>query len=82
MKIKYTKEVIELNEEQLWEKHQTKKANKQYGSLKEQDKSQEEYELLLDNQVDFIMLDVMSELKSKKQRIQQQIANPNQKTKI
>jgi len=25
----------------------------------------------LDNQVDFIMLDVMSELKSKKQRIQQ-----------
>jgi len=39
MKIKYTKEVIELNEEQLWEKHQTKKANKQYGSLKEQDKS-------------------------------------------
>ena len=49
MKIKYTKEVIEMNDEQKWEQHQTNKATKQYGSAKEKDKSAEEYKLLLDN---------------------------------
>ena len=58
-------------EEELWEKRQTGHAVRQYGSKDHVvDKAQEEYDLLLENQVDFVKLDVMAEVNQHKKRLE------------
>lgn len=62
---RYEDEKPEMNETQLWEKGQIDRATAMHFGTQEQKKVQEDYDLLVDNQIDFIKVDIIDELKHK-----------------
>ena len=61
---RYEEEKPEMNENQLWEKSQIDRANMHFGT-QEKKKPKEDFDLLLENQIDFIKVNIMDDLKHK-----------------
>jgi len=62
---RYEDEKQELNENQLWEKGQIDRASMHFGAQEGDKKAQEDYDLVLESQIDFIKVDIIDELKHK-----------------
>lgn len=56
----------EVNENELWEKEQIQKSKMKFGASEEggkkKKKQSDEYDLVVDSQIDFVKLDIMDEL--------------------
>ena len=61
MYVQYKENELEMNENQLWEKSQIDRANMHFGT-QEKKKSKEDFDLLLENQIDFIKVNIMDDL--------------------
>jgi len=63
---RYEEEKQEMNENELWEKRQIDRANMHFGTQQPAKKKEDEdYDLLLESQIDFIKVDIVDELKHK-----------------
>ena len=68
LKSRYVEEKVEKTEQQLWEEEQTKKASLSYGKKGKKSKEDKEYDLIFEEQIDFVMTDKKSGYDNRKKK--------------
>jgi len=70
----------EENEQQKWDKNQIHRATMKFGAEDEK-KKKEEYDLLVEDQIDFIKVDIMEEIKHKEHKTEVKASEPKEEYK-